>query len=308
MISVVVPVYNNFPYLEDCFRSVFEQDADVELVIVDDGSDDGSEIVCRRYAGMPGVRHVRTDRVGISCARNAGIREATGSYISFLDSDDMLLPGALSTLLQMLRRNPECGIAVGQYTRKEPFPGKKNRQFVADAETSIINSLYQKRYYHTSAWGKLYRREVLEETDPFVEGRTYEDLEIFARLYIKARNVVYTTKTVYFYRKNPTSFLNTISPARRDMLWATSCITDYAARHCPRASGAARSRRFSSLFNMFNLAASIGDETTARECFEEICALRGGVLADPNVRLKNKLGALLSCLGFRACLTVGRHS
>lgn len=308
MISVVVPVYNNFPYLEDCFRSVFEQDTDVELVIVDDGSDDGSELICRRYAGMAAVRYVRTDRVGISCARNAGIRESTGSYISFLDSDDMLLPGALTTLLGMLMGNPECGIAVGQYTRKEPFPDREDRQFVEDAETSIINSLYQKKNFHTSSWGKLYRREVLENTELFVEDRTYEDLEIFERLYLKAVNIVYTTKPVYFYRKNPTSFLNTISPARRDMLWATASISDYTAAHIPAAMSAARSRRFSSLFNMFNLAAVSDDEPTARECFKEICELRGKVLTDPDVRLKNKIGALLSYFGFRLCLTIGRHT
>lgn len=308
MISVVIPVYNNLPYLEECFRSVFEQDGDVEMVIVDDGSDDGSEVVCRQYSGFPRVRYIRTDRVGISCARNAGIREASGEYISFLDSDDMLMPGALATLLKMLERHPECGIAVGQYTRKEiPSAGKGN-EFVADAEESIINSLYQKKYYHTSSWGKLYRCEVLENTELFVEGRTYEDLEIFLRLYIKARNVVYTTKPVYFYRKNPTSFLNTISPARRDMLWATSRLLEDTAKHCPAASAAARSRRFSSLFNMLNLSASTGDETTARECFKEICGLRGKVLTDPDVRLKNKLGALLSYLGFKPCLTVGRHT
>ena len=308
MISVVIPVYNNLPYLEDCFRSVFEQDVDVELVIVDDGSDDGSELICRRYAGMPHVRYVRTDRVGISCARNAGIREATGEYISFLDSDDMLLPGALATLLKILERHPECGIAVGQYTRKENASADKGIEFVADAEKSIINSLYQKKYYHTSSWGKLYRREVLENTDLFVEGRTYEDLEIFLRLYVKARKVVYTTETVYFYRKNPTSFLNTISPARRDMLWATSRLLEDTARLCPSALPAARSRRFSSLFNMLNLSASTGDKATARECFKEICELRSKVLTDPNVRLKNKLGALLSYLGFKPCLTVGRHT
>ena len=119
MISVVIPVYNNLPYLEDCFRSVFEQDGDVEMIIVDDGSDDGSEIVCKRYSGFPRVRYIRTDRVGISCARNAGIRESSGEYISFLDSDDMLLPGTLMTLLKMLERHPKCGIAVGQYIRKE---------------------------------------------------------------------------------------------------------------------------------------------------------------------------------------------
>lgn len=308
MISVIVPVYNNFKYLEDCFRSVFEQDVDVELVIVDDGSDDGSELICRRYAGMPHVRYVRTDRVGISCARNAGIREATGEYISFLDSDDMLLPGALATLLKMLERHPECGIAVGQYTRKENASADKGIEFVADAEESIINSLYQKKYYHTSSWGKLYRREVLENTELFVEGRTYEDLEIFLRLYVKARKMVYTTETVYFYRKNPTSFLNTISPARRDMLWATSRLLEDTARLCPSALPAARSRRFSSLFNMLNLSAATGDKTTARECFKEICELRSKVLTDLNVRLKNKLGALLSYLGFKPCLTVGRHT
>lgn len=308
MISVVIPVYNNLQYLEDCFRSVFEQDGDVEMVIVDDGSDDGSEIVCKRYSGFPRVRYIRTDRVGISCARNAGIRESSGEYISFLDSDDMLLPGTLMTLLKMLERHPKCGIAVGQYIRKEIASPGKFHEFVEDAETSIINSLYQKKYFHTSSWGKLYRREVLENTELFVEDRTYEDLEIFERLYLKAVNIVYTTKPVYFYRKNPTSFLNTISPARRDMLWATARISDYTAAHIPAAMSAACSRRFSSLFNMFNLAAVSNDEPTARECFKEICGLRGKVLTDPDVRLKNKLGALLSYFGFRLCLTIGRHT
>lgn len=308
MVSVIVPVHNTLPFLDDCFGSILGQDTPVELIIVDDGSSDGSEDVCRRYASKPGVQLVQTPHVGLSGARNAGIAAASGEYVSFVDSDDMLMPGALSALLGLLERHPGCLIAVGQFTRDYNRVSRRSEEFEADAPQAIANTFYQKKYFHNSAWGKLYRRSLFDECERFAVGHWYEDLEILTRLYMAAQRVAYTTRTVYYYRPNPGSFLNKITPGRRDMLWATSRVLEDTAKLCPAAESAARSRRFSSLFNMFNLAAVTNDEATARECFKEICGLRGKVLTDPNVRPKNKLGALLSCLGFRLCLTIGRHS
>jgi hypothetical protein len=114
-VSVVIPCYNQARYLPDAVESVLRQAApDAEVVVVDDGSDDGTAAVARRYAG---VRCIRQDNRGLARARNAGFVATRGRYVVFLDADDRLLPGALDAGRNTLARHPGCGFVVGHHRR-----------------------------------------------------------------------------------------------------------------------------------------------------------------------------------------------
>ncbi|MGE0754420.1 MAG: glycosyltransferase [Alphaproteobacteria bacterium] len=116
-ISVIIPVYNSTTYLPQTIDSVAGQDyPEVEIIVVDDGShEEGAAAIRSACHAYPDVRLIRQDNGGPAQARWAGVRRATGEYVHFLDSDDVLLPGALTHLVQVLHKNPR---AVAAYGRK----------------------------------------------------------------------------------------------------------------------------------------------------------------------------------------------
>lgn len=310
MISVIVPVHNTAAYLQECIDSVLAQKGvALELILIDDGSTDGSTGICRRAAeGSPAtVRYIREGGAGVSHARNRGIAEARGEYIAFVDSDDMLLPGALESLQRILLTNDSCDIAVGQFTQDRRGASHRGPTAIYDAEEAVIRTLYRNCAFHESAWAKLYRRDIFAQGNLFAEGRRYEDLEASPRFFSRSRRIAVTDSTVYFYRPNPSSFINNWSDDRLDALWATERIQSFVERRFPKAVAAARSRRFSSLFNIFNLCVGTmkkrpgGDRAllnaTADRCWHEIEELRSAVIRDGNVMLKNRLAALASYAG-----------
>ncbi len=106
-VSVVIPTYNRAAFLEEAIESVLSQDyEDYELIVVDDGSTDGTGDMVGRFAGR--MTFIRQDNRGVSCARNSGIEISTGEYIALLDSDDMWLPDKLSSQIDFFTRNPDA--------------------------------------------------------------------------------------------------------------------------------------------------------------------------------------------------------
>lgn len=105
MISCIVPMYNTEPYIERCIRSVLDQSyKNVEVIVVDDGSEDASLEFVKGLSLPHNVKLVEKSNGGVSSARNAGMREATGEYIFFLDSDDFLPPDSFKILMDTMKQ------------------------------------------------------------------------------------------------------------------------------------------------------------------------------------------------------------
>ena len=104
MLSVIVPCYNGEAFLARAVESALAQSfRDLEIILVDDGSTDGSSAMCDRYAALdPRVRVIHQSNAGLSAARNAGIAAAQGEYIAFLDADDYLMPDAYEKLFSAM--------------------------------------------------------------------------------------------------------------------------------------------------------------------------------------------------------------
>ena len=152
-VSVIVPVYNAAPYLEECIESILGQDfADIELILVEDGSTDTSPDICRRHAvaDPSRVKMTATCGKGLSDARNTGTRMACGTFITFVDSDDKLLDGALSYLVAQAH-STGCPIVSGVLSRTENISCSVARCESVSCDTAIAASLYQEGIYHSSA-------------------------------------------------------------------------------------------------------------------------------------------------------------
>lgn len=300
-ISFIVPVYNAALYLRECVDSILTQ-ADyhgtLEVLLVEDGSTDGSAGICHEYARRhPGVRVIERGHGGVSHARNSGIEEARGRYIAFVDADDTVLPHYAAA---MTRAIEDSDIACCGYFRRPRVsrpghsPGDRLRRYTA--HDAVMWMLYQRHGIDCSPWGKLYRREVIGG-ERFVEGRRYEDLEWTPRVALRAaRGVTVLNKAYYYYRVTPGSFINTVNRSRLDVLDMVGRVRQTVARTGDaRLMHAVRERTFSANYNMFILLGD--DREVADRCWAVMRRERRHTLFGRRVRMKSRLGALLTYAG-----------
>ena len=203
-ISVIVPVYNARQYLETCIASVLSQSySSLELLLIDDGSTDGSGVICDTWQAKDSrVRVIHTENRGVSSARNTGIETATGDYIAFLDADDALLDEALTTMYGLLLEHG-CDIAV---CTKLSFNADGTHCMVDFPATFELWSAKQgleaslRDHPATySVWGKLYRKAAIGDVR-FVPGRNiHEDSFFIFQCMLKEPKVVVQNTAVIHY-------------------------------------------------------------------------------------------------------------
>lgn len=297
-VSVIVPAYNAGAFLEECLDSLRGQSfSNFEVLVVDDGStDDTADIACRFADADPRFRVMCVANGGVSRARNIGIDETVAPLLVFVDADDRMNPHALRAMHDAMARNG-ADVCITGFTSKTSGvnASEGEAEEVYDYLSAMKAALYQKRIMN-APWGIMLKRDLLDEGKRFREGTRYEDLDAFYRFYEESGRIVYLPFPYYFYRDNPESFMHRWSPARLDVLDVTDRLLDYMALHHPELEPAARDRRFSAHYNMLLLMWRHGvrNPEAKRRCKAVIREGRRGALADPGVRLKNKIGALLS--------------
>ncbi len=306
MVSVIVPVYNAEDYLKEAILSVFSQTyEDWELILVDDGSTDSSPKICDKAAiDCNKVRVAHIENGGVSHARNVGIEMARGEYITFLDADDILSPLALKIFVKVASQyNADIvGCNVREFVDKEYQSFNIKDDYIDSISLSSLQaaslSLYQK-VIDNSICGKLYSI-TLFKTLRFNEKLRYEDLDLSYRLFLQSSSVAVIRQPLYFYRQHKDSYIHTFNIKRADVLNVAAHIVEFASSHCKDILPAARSRQLSANFNILGLIAANGftDDAEAsaitNECWKKIKELRLESLRNPNVRLKNKIGIVVS--------------
>lgn len=311
MISVIIPAYNAQAYLRECLESVLAQSfSDWEAIVIDDGSTDSTARIAQTLSDRDRrIRVVSTPNRGVSAARNAALDMARGEWVTFLDSDDLLPAGALAEYARLADSGAD--IIAGNWARVKTVPdtaavSNKNPQHLS-AKKALISGLYQTGI-STMVGAKMYARRVVEKVR-FQEDIRYEDLVFFCEALLASREVVVTDAVTYLYRDNPDSFINTFSPVRLDVLKATECIERMCTGDAELLR-AARDRRLSAAYNMYGLLGVYDRdgryEDVKKECWRLIKTYRGTSMLNPHVRLKNRVGILLSYLGRGALAAVSR--
>lgn len=296
-VSVIIPAFNAAEFLEECLDSIKGQTfGDFEAVIVDDGSDDGTASIAERFAGKDSrFRLIRQPNTGVSGARNVGIENASGEFVTFVDADDFLHPDALRCWVETARK-AGSDVCISELKRDGEEGSFSQPEFEEIDYASLMRlALYQKRLLN-SPCGVLIKRSLLGDDKRFTEGIRYEDLDAFYRFYEGARKIVLVPRSYYFYRKNPASFMNLWSDSRLDVLDVTDKMTKFFEKHYPEISAAAHDRRFSAHYNMLLLMMrhKVKNPQAIARCMGVIKAGRKRALLDREVRVKNKLGALAS--------------
>ena len=208
-LSIVIPVYGVESTLDRCLKSVVEQSfADYEVILVDDGSTDLSPQLCDDWARKdPRIKVVHQQNGGLSAARNTGIEQAQGDYITFIDSDDYIGEGTLETVMSRL----DDSIDLIEYPIWQ-FYGAPHQSLLQLTDTTYDDIadywLDGQAYDHTYACNKVYRRRLFDGVR-FPVGRGVEDAYTLPRLLRKVRHVATTSAGCYYYCWNAKGITST---------------------------------------------------------------------------------------------------
>ncbi len=210
-ITVIVPVYNVEHYLDKCLDSVIKQTyKNIEIIVVNDGSTDSSGAICKEFAEIDHrIIYIEQENAGLSAARNTGLENMSGDYVTFVDSDDWIEQDYVETLYQKIVEY-QADIAVGNYYSFNESEGMFYFHILGDSyyekvydNVSIFENLYEsqemKSFALISAWGKLYKAGLFDHLR-FDIGKLGEDGYLNQKIYLLAEKIVYIHKGIYSYR------------------------------------------------------------------------------------------------------------
>ena len=202
LISIVVPVYNVETYLEECVRSIANQTYNnLEIILVDDGSTDNSGSLCDEMTRIDKrIVVFHKNNGGLSDARNYGIDHASGKYIMFVDSDDIISENIVETLYCLMKDNIKlatCELAHFD-DGSTPIFCKETSLSILTKEEALLEFLYQKKI-PTSACAKMYDIDVLKDLR-FVVGQRFEDNEFVFKAISSCSKIGYLDAKLYAYR------------------------------------------------------------------------------------------------------------
>ena len=211
-ISIIVPIYNVKEYLCECLDSIIRQidGYDVELILVNDGSTDGSEKIAEEYAFQHKelIKYVSQDNKGLSGARNAGMALATKQYVSFVDSDDILEEGYLSVIQNALCAQELDILFFGANRGQNEINGSRIKTDVCTGP-ELWYELHEKKCYSTCVPFQIYSREFLESNNlKFQEGVLFEDHLFTFQALVYAKKVKAIDNRLYYYRIREGSIIN----------------------------------------------------------------------------------------------------
>lgn len=205
-ISVIVPIYNMDKYLENCIDSIINQTyKELEIILVDDGSTDNSGEICDEYSKhYSNVFTIHKKNEGLSSARNTGLDYSTGEIISFVDSDDIILPYMYDEMMRYIN-DSEPQIVCCDYLVIDEFCKQVSSFLREEGEIAFLSRdealaiLLDQNSYKCYAWNKLYKRELFDNIR-YPEGELFEDIFTTYRLFDKCVSIVYVKKRMYCYR------------------------------------------------------------------------------------------------------------
>ena len=211
LISVIVPIYNVEKYLDRCVNSIINQTyKNLEIILVDDGSPDNCPQMCDDYAKKDSrIRVVHKENGGLSDARNAGMKVATGEYVSFIDSDDYVSLDFYETLLQTMIDNDsdivECSVV--KFYEDNNFDEYSDDLKVTNYDTLYaLDGLISESPFKQHVWNKLYKSSVALDI-PYAVGKLNEDEFWTYQVFGKAKKVTRINQTMYYYFQRGSSIM-----------------------------------------------------------------------------------------------------
>lgn len=276
LISIVVPVYNTKAYLSRCVDSILSGTyRNIELILVDDGSTDGSGDLCDAYAKQDArVRVLHTENCGVSVARNCGIDAAKGDYIGFADSDDWAEPDWIERLLAPFETDPGLSVSVcNWYVHRgdttETGTGRGRGRLAP--EEALQEMLDHSRGFHGYLWNKLFCADLFHaepecRLDPDVS--ICEDLLLCVRIFASGASAYDCAEPLYHYLYRESGALRTMDEKRMSEFAARERIAEVLSDH-PHLY---RTAELAHVKAALNLLAETRDRTVRKQLKQRIDA------------------------------------
>lgn len=302
LISVIVPIYNVEKYLNQCIQSIINQTyKNIEIILIDDGSTDSSGKIADCYAKIDNriiVYHKKN--YGVSSARNEGLKNAKGNFVTFVDADDLIKPNMIERLGEFILLNrADIAICSTQtfFESKNPVMNCEinSEETIFQGNEALINMLYQK-IITNALHGKMYERSLFKNIK-FSEDLTIgEDLYINYQLLSISQKVVYTSQKMYLYMHRSGSAINSASYIKRIKLIERLL----SIKQKDSVKRALNNRIFmEAVFCYLNIGKTKIEKADYNMLYKTVRNLRKDVIFDYNSRFVYKLYALISFCGLR---------
>lgn len=219
ILSVVVPIYNVERYLRECLDSIYASDmSNKQVILVNDGSTDGSLSIAQEYALRPNTILINKTNGGLSDARNAGMEAASGEFIAFIDSDDIINGVALDRMVNAFIEDADADILVAYlYEYADNLPDHKIIRYDKSLFTKPLITLQERLdtilsiRVAFSACNKLYRQSFLKQENLyFTKDILHEDLDFTFRTFYRATRIIKSEEIFYGYRQREGSIMHTL--------------------------------------------------------------------------------------------------
>lgn len=212
-VSVIVPIYNVEAYLQECLESLEAQTLkDIEFILVNDGSPDGSQTIVDGFVKRDPQRfksHIKSNG-GLSDARNFGLKLAKGDYIGFVDSDDTIEPMMYQTMLDIaLKSKSDLVVCDLEYAFEDANRNYTLHGYDPKLDKPRDHSIFLSPLF---AWNKLYSKSLFEKSGlEFPLGQWYEDIPVTVPLFALAQSIQYIPETFVHYRQRSTSIMGALT-------------------------------------------------------------------------------------------------
>lgn len=274
LITIIVPVYNVSQFLPACLDSLRKQTyPKCEFLLIDDGSTDGSGVSCDEFAKTePRARIIHQQNSGLSEARNRGIREAAGEYITFLDSDDTVTPDYVSYLFSLVRKYQApiaiCGLKEVTIKNKEIYYAADYPEKAMSTEETLGRMLREEGFTVT-AYAKLYHKNLWQGIT-FPAGALHEDLGTTYKVVERCPRIAFGPEAKYNYIKRTASISSSeFSSKKYDIITLTDEMCNDIEGKFPYLINTVNLRRMHARFSVLRQIVLVKNPDTATKTMEQ---------------------------------------
>lgn len=225
-ISIIIPVYNVEKYLETCIKSIINQTyTNLEIILIDDGSKDNSLNICKDFEKKDKrIKAIHKENEGVSSARNLGIKESTGNYITFIDPDDYAENNMIERAVNISKKYDADIVQWNSYYNKENEEIKRKAitndilkredEGIKLLQLDILSTIYEEKENGISVgpirgvWGKLYKKDIIKDIEFDKSLYAFEDGLFNLNAFENAKRIVLFNEYLHHYRVNPASVCN----------------------------------------------------------------------------------------------------
>ena len=236
LISVIVPVYNVEKYVGRCLNSIIHQSyTNLEIIVINDGSTDKSLSVCEEFAAKDNrIMLITQENRGLSGARNTGLRNFTGEYVTFVDSDDLIHCNMVEFLYKaLIRHNSEMSLCASLRVSLETIPDENHKELEGFAYTQHEFMILFLNGTFTACWARLFKKEIVLGLS-FPEGLNCEDFIYMYEVARKVRTVAEIDLPLYYYYYRDNSIVNeSFNLKKFDQFYSAQKLYELVKSHTP---------------------------------------------------------------------------